>query len=350
MSITHKSFGFKDGKEVFLYSLKNESGTSLDITTYGGALVNLAVKDKDGKFTDVILGYDSLDGYINGTSNQGALIGRYANRISGGKFTLDGVEYTLDKNDNGVNCLHGGNTGYHTRVWDVLYTADGKEPSLSLVYTDPDGTENFPGTVRVNVIYTLTADNSVKIEYYAETDKATVINLTNHTYFNLNGYASGDILGHKLQIFADCFTPVNENLIPTGEIRSVKGTPFDFTLPKAIGRDLECGDEQLKKGGGYDHNFITGESGKMKHIACALGDKTGIIMNVYSNKPAVQLYIGNFLNGQDGKNGSKLNKRNAFCLETQYYPDSPNHPEFPSCVLRPSEKYHFTTIYNFSHE
>lgn len=350
MSITQKSFGSVNDKEVFLYSLKNSSGMAVDITTYGGALVNIFVPDKNNALTDVILGYDSLEGYVNGTSHQGALIGRYANRIAEGKFVLDGTEYVLDKNDNGANCLHGGNTGYNTRVWDVLYTADGKEPMLSLMYTDVDGTENFPGTVNVNVIYTLTQDNALKIEYIARTDKPTVINLTNHTYFNLNGYASGDILEHELQIMADSFTPVNEHLIPTGEIRSVKGTPFDFTELKPIGRDLYCDDEQLKTGGGYDHNFITGDAGVMKHIAHAVADKSGIIMDAYSDKPAVQLYIGNFLNGENGKNGSKLNKRNAFCLETQYYPDSPNHAEFPSCVLRPSEQYHFTTVYKFSHK
>lgn len=350
MSITKRSFGFIDDREVFLYSLKNEAGMAVDITTYGGALVNAYVKNKDNELIDVILGYDSLAGYVNGTSNQGALIGRYANRIGGGKFKLDGIEYTLDKNDNGVNCLHGGNTGYATRIWDVLYTADSKEPMLSLTYTDPDGTESFPGTVSVNVIYTLTVDNALKIEYYAKTDKPTVINLTNHTYFNLNGYASGDILAHKLQIFADSFTPVDEHLIPTGEIRSVKGTPFDFTELKPIGRDLDCDDEQLKKGGGYDHNFITGAVGAMKHIAHVVADKSGIVMDAYSDKPAVQLYIGNFLDGEKGKNGSSLNKRNALCLETQYYPDSPNHEEFPSCVLRPNEMYHFTTLYRFSVE
>ena len=349
MSITKKSFGFKDGKEVFLYTLKNELGTTLDITTYGGALVRIITKDKDENFRDVILGYDSLEGYINGTSHQGALVGRFANIISGGRFTLDGVEYTLDKNDHGVNCLHGGNTGYNTRVWDVLYTADGKEPSLSLTYVDPDGTENFPGTVKVNVIYTLTRDNSVKIEYYAETDKPTVINLTNHTYFNLNGYDSGDILSHEVQIFADYFTPANKDLVPTGEIRSVKGTPLDFTSPKPIARDLYSDYEQMIIGSGYDHNFITGDAGKMKHIAVVTAE-SGIIMNVYSDEPAVQLYIGNFLNGETGKNSSKLNKRCGLCLETQYYPDSPNHPEFPSCVLRPGETYHFTTVYNFSHK
>ena len=349
MSITKKSFGFKDGKEVFLYTLKNELGTTLDITTYGGALVRIITKDKDENFRDVILGYDSLEGYINGTSHQGALVGRFANRISGGRFTLDGVEYTLDKNDHGVNCLHGGNTGYNTRVWDVLYTADGKEPSLSLTYVDPDGTENFPGTVKVNVIYTLTRDNSVKIEYYAETDKPTVINLPNHTYFNLNGYDSGDILSHEVQIFADYFTPANKDLVPTGEIRSVKGTPLDFTSPKPLARDLYSDYEQMIIGSGYDHNFITGDAGKMKHIAVVTAE-SGIIMNVYSDEPAVQLYIGNFLNGETGKNSSKLNKRCGLCLETQYYPDSPNHPEFPSCVLRPGETYHFTTVYNFSHK
>ncbi len=350
MGITKKEFGKIGDKEVFLFELTNDNKMSVGITTYGGTIVSISTEDKNGSFGDVVLGYPDLKGYMNGTSHQGALIGRFGNRIADGRFTLDGVEYKLDKNDNGVNHLHGGKTGYDTRVWDVLYTAEGKEPALSLTLVDEDGTEGYPGRVKVNVIYTLTADNAIQIEYFATTDKNTILNLTNHTYFNLEGYASGDVLDHEVQINADYFTPANANLIPTGEIRAVKGTVFDFTTSKTIGKDLvkEKEDEQLKLGGGYDHNFITGEDKVMKHIATVKAPVSGRIMDVYSDQPAVQLYIGNFLNGEIGKNGSRLNKRNGFCLETQHSPNTPNMPDFPTCKLCPGELYSYKTIYKFS--
>lgn len=350
MSIKKDIFGFIGEKEVLIYTLKNKSGATVTVTTYGGALVNIIVPDKNGNFGDVILGYDTLQGYITGTSHQGALVGRCANRIDIGKFTLNGKVYELDKNDNGINHIHGGKTGYNTRVWDVLYTLDSDSPSLSLTYTDPDSTEGYDGTVNINVIYTLTEDNAVKIEYFANTDKPTVANFTNHTYFNLNGYDSGDVLAHEIQIFADKFTPSRKDLIPTGEIRTVKGTALDFTSPKAIGRDINSDEEQMIFGGGYDHNFITGDDKVMKHIVNVREPVSGRIMDVYSDQPAVQLYTGNFLDGQIGKNGVPMNKRTGFCLETQHTPNSINMPQFPSVVLTPDDEYHYTTIYKFSHE
>ncbi len=350
MSITKQSFGFADGKEVFLYTLTNKQNASVSIITYGGAVTGLTVPDKNGNMRDVVLGYDNISAYQCGSSYQGALIGRYANRIAKGEFTLNGTKYSICKNDNVLNSLHGGKDGYNAKVWNVLYTSDYDDVSLSLTHVDKDGTENYPGTVNVNVVYTLTKNNELVIEYNATTDKDTIINLTNHTYFNLNGYDSGDVLTHIVKINADHFTPVDNELISTGEIRAVKGTALDFNEPKPIGRDIESQEEQMLIGGGFDHNFVTGEAGVMKHIAEVVADESGIIMNVYSEMPAVQLYTGNFLSGDKGKNGSVLNKRNGFCLETQYYPDSPNHENFPSSVLKPGEKYHFTTKYAFSHK
>ncbi len=347
MSITKTNFGKVNGTDIDLFILKNANGTTLTVSTYGAAMVNIFTADKDGKFDDVILGFDDVDGYIKYPSSQGSVVGRFANRIKEAKFTLNGVEYQLVKND-GNNHIHGGETGYDARIWNVLYTNDSEEPSVSLTLTDPDGFENYPGNLEVNVVYTLTKDDAVKIDYYAETDKDTIINLTNHTYFNLGGYKSGKILDHLLQINAEYFTPNSTELIPTGEIRAVKGTPMDFTTAKPIGRDIDYNDEQIQIGHGYDHNFITGESGVMKHIATATDPKTGRIMDVYSTKPAVQLYIAHFLADDPGKNGSVLCQNGGFCLETQFYPDSPNHPEFPSCVLKAGDKYHHTTIFKFS--
>ncbi len=352
MGITRKDFGVVDGKPVDLYTLTNKNGMTVNIMTYGGAMVNILVPDRNGEFDDVILGFDDVEGYVGHDTYQGALIGRYCNRIYQGKFTLNGVDYQLPVNEsNGINHLHGGHKGYDKRVWNVLYVADYAEPSLSLTLTDEDGMEGYPGTVEVNVIYTLTEDNSIKIEYYATTDKPTPVNLTNHSYFNLNGYHSGDILNHRAQLYTDKFTPFNEAFCPTGEIASVKGTPYDFTEPKSIYDAVKhTEDEQIRINLGVDNSFFYGRKGIMKHFATIYAPESGRILDCYSDQTAMQFYCGNYLKGTPGKNGSKLNYRNALCLETQYTPNSPNNDWLPSCILNPGEEYHFTTIYKFSHD
>ncbi len=347
MSITKTSFGVTEGREAMLYSLKNKNGFQVDITNYGGSLVNIITKDKNGNPVDVCLGYEDAKGYEKGGANFGALIGRYANRICDGRFSIDGTEYNLYIN-NGKNHLHGGKVGYNKVMWTVVGEGGGEEPYILLKFVDEDMRENYPGTLTVNVKYTVTKNNEIKIEYYANTDKATYVSLTNHCYFNLNGAGNGDILGHLMQINSDCFTPTDETLIPTGEIASVEGTAMDFRTEKTIGRDIESAEEPLVFAGGYDHNYVMGETGVMKHAATACGEKSGIEMQVYTDKPGVQLYVGNFLKGDEiGKGGTPYEKRTGFCLETQFYPDSPNHPEFPSCKLEPHQTYHFTTIYKF---
>ncbi len=324
-STTKKSFGkTPDGQPVDLYVLTNKSGAEASITNYGGAVVSLKVPDRTGKLADVVLGYDTADGYVNDKSYFGALVGRYGNRIAHAQFVLDGKTYTLAKN-NGENTLHGGVKGFNKALWTakILPAKDGQ--SLELSYLSKDGEEGFPGNLKVSVIYTLTDTNALRIVYSATTDKKTVLNLTSHGYFNLAGQGSGDILGHLLTIQADKFTPVDAALIPTGELRDVAGTPFDFRKPTAIGVRIDQDDEQLKLGGGYDHNYVL--------------------------RPGVQFYTGNFLDGKTpGKGGVAYLRRNAFCLETQHYPDSPNQPKFPSVVLNPGEHYHTITTYKFSVE
>jgi len=334
-------WGFADGYKVYLITLKNKNGMSVSLTNYGGSIVNLCVPNKNGGFTDVMLGYDDLEGYINGKSGQGALIGRYGNRISGAKFTLNGKEYNLYKND-GENCLHGGKVGYAKRVWNVYGISDGDNPSVVFSYTSPDGEGNFPAEVKINVRYILTANNSLKLEYSAVPDGETVINLTNHAYFNLGGYDSGDILDTYMKIFADKYTPVDENLIPTGEAAPVKDTPFDFTLPKLIGEDIKSG-----KIDGYDHNFILGEPGVMRKAASAANIDTGIKMRTYTDMPAMQFYIALHMN-ETGKGGVYRGKFSGFCLETQFTPNTPNLPNFPQCTYKKGEEFKFTTEYAFS--
>ncbi len=347
MGIKQRSFGVVEGNETQLFSLENARGFRVDITNFGGTVVNIYTKDKNDNYIDVCLGYSNAEGYNNGDANFGALIGRYANRICKGMFNLEGKVYNLFIN-NGENHLHGGKVGYNKVMWEVTETGGGDEPWILLKFTDVDMRENYPGTLTVNVKYTVTADNSIKIEYFANTDKTTYVNLTNHCYFNLNGQGNGDVLGHLMQINAEHFTPTDASLIPTGEIVSVKDTAMDFTTEKAIGRDIESGEEPLVLAGGYDHNYVMGDTGVMKHAATATGETSGITMEVYTDKPGVQLYVGNFLKGNEiGKDGKPYGKRSGFCLETQFYPDSPNHPAFPSCKLTPDETYHFTTIYKF---
>jgi aldose 1-epimerase len=352
-STTKESFGkTPDGQPVDLYVLTTKNGAEVSITNYGGAVVSLKVPDRNGKLADVVLGYDNVDGYVAGNSYFGALVGRYGNRIGHAQFVLDGKTYTLAKN-NGENSLHGGIKGFNKGLWTAktLSAKDGQ--SLELSYFSKDGEEGFPGNLKVTVIYTLTDANALKIEYTATTDKKTVVNLTNHAYFNLAGQGSGDILGHLLMINADQFTPVDAGLIPTGELRDVTGTPFDFRKPTAIGARIDQADEQLKLGGGYDHNFVLRMP--MDHGA-ALAARvvepiSGRVMEVWTTEPGIQFYTGNFLDGKAiGKGGATYPKRNAFCLETQHFPDSPNQPKFPSVVLNPGERYHTITTYKFSVE
>ncbi|TZF81783.1 galactose mutarotase [Pedobacter sp. BS3] len=337
-----------NGKAVHLFTLENKKHMQVAITNYGGRVVSILVSGKDGKPVDVVLGYDKLATYRKkGEPYFGALIGRYGNRIAKGKFTIDGKGYNLAIN-NGVNALHGGPAGFHAQVWDARQV---NKTTLQLSYRSVDGEEGYPGNLDVKVTYTLTDDNALRIDYQATTDKTTVVNLTNHTYFNLNGEGNGNILGHTLMLNADKFAPVDNTLIPTGQLAGVSGTPFDFRKSFRIGARIKGDDEQLKNGKGYDHNFILRKTGKKPELAAvAEGDKTGITMNVYTTEPGVQFYSGNFLNGRayNGKGGVNYPIRSGFCLETQHFPDSPNKPQFPSTELKPGGTYKSTTIYQFS--
>lgn len=341
-----------DGEAVDVYTLTNKNGAEVEITNYGGSVVSVKVPDRDGKLGDVVLGFDSVDGYVNNTSYLGALIGRYGNRIGHGQFKLDGKTYTLAKN-NGENTLHGGTKGFNKAVWTAKEIPAKDGQALELTYLSKDGEEGFPGNLDVRVIYTLTDSNALKIEYSATTDKDTVVNLTNHSYFNLGGPRSGDILGHVIMIEADKLTPVDSGLIPTGELRNVAGTPFDFRRPTPIGERINSDEEQIKLGGGYDHNFVLRRKpgDPISLAARVVEPKTGRVMEVWTMEPGVQFYTGNFLDGSlHGKGGIAYTKRSAFCLETQHFPDSPNKPEFPSTELKPGQRYHTTTIYKFSTE
>ena len=333
--------GFANGYKCYLVTLRNKNGMSVSLTNYAGSIVKLCVPDKNGGLTDVMLGYDNLDGYVNGKSAQGALIGRYGNRIGGAEFTVGGKEYKLAKN-NGAHCLHGGNVGYNKRVWDVYGISDGESPSVAFSYVSPDGEENFPAEVRIIVRYTLTVDNSLRLNYCAVPDGETVINLTNHAYFNLGGHDSGDILDTSMQIFADKYTLVDKDLIPTGEIAAVKNTPFDFNMPKLIGDDIKSIDI-----GGYDHNYILGDPGTMCKASVAYDEDTGIQMTTYTDMPAMQFYIALNLD-ETGKGGVYRGKFAGFCLETQFSPNTPNMPDFPQCTFKKGEEYRFITEYAFA--
>jgi len=343
MSIEKRPFGkTADGKSVDLYTLTNANGLKADIMTYGGIVTSLHVPDRNGNFADIVLGCDSLDEYIKGTAYFGALIGRYGNRIAEGKFSLDGVEYMLAKN-NGPNHLHGGIKGFDKVVWDAEAIEENGAPGLKLTYLSKDGEEGYPGNLKCTVIYTLTNNDELKISYEAETDKATVINLTHHGYFNLAGHDSGDILGHELMLTADNFTPVDEGLIPTGQIKPVKGTPMDFTNPMPIGSRIA----EVK--GGYDHNYVLNNSdGSLALAASVYEPKSGRVMEIFTTEPGIQFYSGNFLDGSIKGKGATYNRHSGLCLETQHFPDSPNKPRFPSVVLRPGEKYTQTTVHKFS--
>lgn len=337
--VVKKDWGTVDGKSVYLYTLTNDKGTQVTITNYGGTVTSFVTPDKNGNRSSIIIGFDSLAPYLQKPPYFGALIGRYGNRIGNAEFTLNGTAYRLAAND-GKNTLHGGIKGFDKVVWDATIPSD-TVPSIVLHYLSKDGEEGFPGNLDVTVQYTLTDDNGLKIEYNATTDKPTPVNLTNHSYFNLSGDVSNSILDETLMIDADYYTPVDSTLIPTGEIKSVKGTPFDFTTPKKIGRDIDS----VK--GGYDHNFVLNRKDSSLQKVAELSDSiSGRSLEVYTTQPGLQFYTGNFLDGTFTNRGGKpLTKHSALCLETQHFPDSPNKPNFPSTILNPGQKYHEVTVY-----
>jgi len=338
-----------NGKKIQLFTLTNSNGVKVEITNFGGKVVSIIVPDKNGVFKDVVLGYDHIDDYISGNPYFGALIGRYGNRIAKGKFSLEKREYQLVKN-NGNNHLHGGIMGFNDVVWDATFIENSVGQFLELEYLSKDGEENYPGNLKVKVIYSLTEENELKISYQATTDKTTIINLTHHTFFNLAGEGNGDILDHELFINSDIFTPTNSESIPTGEFKSVEGTPMDFRSFTAIGNRIENNDKQLQFGNGYDHNYILKNKQKNIVLAAAVHEPESCrVMEVWTDQPGMQFYSGNFLDGSDvGKEGKKYNRRTAFCLETQHFPDSPNQPHFPSTILESDKNYAYTCIYKFS--
>jgi aldose 1-epimerase len=349
-STKKESFGkTASGQNIDLFTLTNTCGLEARIMTYGGILVSLKVPDRHGHLDDIVLGFDSADGYTNTGKYFGALIGRCANRIGKGRFSLNGVEYKLAVN-NGENHVHGGINGFHKVVWRAKALKTPAGPTLELTYLSEDGEEGYPGNLSVKVVYTLTDNNELKIEYSATTDKDTVVNLTHHSYFNLAGQGQGDILKHELMINADRFTPVDSGLITTGQLRKVQDTPFDFTRMTAIGSRINQDDEQLRFGHGYDHNWvINGRMGMLRRAAAVCEPRSGRVMEVWTTEPGVQMYSGNFLNGAKiGKGGKSYQLHYGFCLETQRYPDSPNKPEFPTTTLKAGARYRTTTIYRFS--
>jgi len=349
-TMTRSPFGsLPDGTALELYTFRNASGMEVSVTNYGGIITSLKVPDRNGALGDVTLGYESIDGYLKSSPYFGALIGRYGNRIGNAQFTLDGTTYKLPAND-GPNTLHGGVKGFDKVVWNAEPFEREGERGVVFTYTSPDGEEGFPGTLQARVTYTLTDNNELAFDYHATTDKPTVVNLTQHAYFNLAGDGSGDILGHELTINADRYTPVDKNLIPTGELASVAGTPFDFRTKNTIGARINDDHPQLKAGGGYDHNFVLNRSGDGLVLAARVEEpKTGRVMEVHTTEPGLQFYSGNFLDGSIiGKQGHVYAHRTGFCLETQHFPDSPNKPSFPSTTLRPGEEYTSRTVYTFS--
>jgi aldose 1-epimerase len=336
------------GAAVELYTLTNAKGMQAGIITYGGTVVSLTAPDRNGKYADVVLGMDDLAGYMKATAFFGAIIGRYGNRIGHAQFTLEGKAHKLPANDH-ANTLHGGPAGFDKQVWKAVPGSSADGETLELTYVSKDGEEGFPGTLTTKVVYTLTANNELKIDYTATTDKPTVVNLTNHSYFNLAGQGEGDILAHEVTIDAARFTPVDSGLIPTGELRPVAGTPFDFTKPTAVGARIDAADEQIKFGMGYDHNWVLNKgAGGLTKAAEVHEKKSGRVMEVWTTEPALQFYTGNFLDGTLHGKGKTYARRGALCMETQHYPDSPNQPSFPSTELKPGATYHTTTVYRFS--
>ncbi len=339
----------EDFDSIMLYTLENKNGVTVRVTNYGAIITSIVVPDRDGNMGDIALGYDSVEDYINAVDKPyfGAVVGRYGNRIAKGKFTIDGEEYPLAVN-NGANHLHGGVVGFDKVVWDARPIGNN---AIELSYKAKDMEEGYPGNVTVSVTYTLTDDDELRIDYRGTTDKPTHLNVTQHTYFNLKGEGEGTILDHELMLNAKKFTPVDEGLIPTGELKDVKGTPFDFTTAKAIGRDIDADNQQLEYGGGYDHNWVLdkpGQEGEMTLAARLSEPTTGRVLEVYTTEPGVQFYCGNFLDGRlTGKSGKTYVYRGGLCLETQHFPDTPNQPNFPSTLLEPGEEYGTTTIFKF---
>ena len=347
--IERRTFGkMADGKLIDLYTLTNHQGMRVAITNYGGIVVSIVVPDRNGKPGDVVLGFENLDGYLAKEPYFGALIGRYGNRIGNARFMLNGVVHKLPAND-GPNSLHGGLQGFDKRVW-TAHEIRGEHPALELTYLSKDGEEGYPGNLSAKVVYTLTDDNALRIDYTATTDKDTVLNLTNHSYFNLAGEGHGDVLKHQIMINAGRFTPIDGTLIPTGELRKVDGTPFDFRQPVSIGARIDADDEQIKYGKGYDHNFVLNRSGAGLSLAARVTDpESGRVLEVLTTQPGLQFYTANFLDGSiHGKGGKPYGRRSAFCLETQHFPDSPNKPSFPSTELKPGQTYHQITVFKFS--
>jgi aldose 1-epimerase len=347
-SVTSAPWGTtENGTAVDLWTLTNKTGMTAMIATYGGILVSLTAPDRDGKMADVVLGKDTLADYEAGHPFFGCITGRYANRIAGSKFTLDGVEYILTKNGKGPHTLHGGKSGFDKKVWKASPVEKADAVGVALHYASADGEEGYPGELSCVVTYLLTDANELSIDYHANTTKPTVVNLTNHSYFNLAGEGSGTALDHELTILADRYTATDDDLIPTGELASVKGTPLDFTTAHPIGARIETDFTPLKQGVGYDHNYIVNGTG-LRPAARVSDPKSGRVMDVLTTNPAVQLYTANHLKDVNGKHGHLYQKRDALCLETQHFPDSPNQPSFPTTVLRPGETYHHQTLFRFS--
>lgn len=348
--IRRESWGTEfSGQAVSLYTLINSRGTEVKITDFGGRIVSLKTADRAGNLADIVLGFDTLEGYLNKNPYFGALVGRYANRIAKGKFELNGHTYELARN-NGGNALHGGLRGFDKAVWESQIVDTGNGLALELEYVSKDGEEGYPGTLKVVVTYTLNENNELSMDYRASTDEDTVLNLTNHSYFDLTGQFAGNILNHQVTIHADRFTPVDSNLIPTGELRDVTGTPFDLRKPGPIGARIDEDYEQLKLGWGYDHNFVLNGQG-LRLAASVVDPSTGRKLEVLTTQPGVQFYTGNHLDGSvTGKSGVAYKFRFGFCLETQHFPDSPNKPDFPSTALKPGDQFHEITIFRFSTE
>lgn len=339
-------FGTQDGKEVYLLTLTNKAGNVIRLTNFGAKVNWIEVPDKNGKKDNITFGYDSFDATIAGDMSFGSVVGRYANRIAKGKFTIDGVEYNTPLN-NGPNTLHGGPKGWHSVVWDTEILKDSKFPAVKFSYVSPDMEQGFPGKVNVSVTYTWTDNNEIIMDYVYSTDKKTVVNVTNHAYFNLHGAGNGDILDHVLTLKASAFTPVDSVMIPTGEIRQVAGTPFDFTTPHTIGERINEKYDQLILGKGYDHNYLL--DNKEEVDVTVYEPVSGRVLEVITDQPGMQLYTGNFLDGtKTGHGGKILNFRSALCLESGHYPDSPNHPDFPTTIINPGDTFKSTTIYRFS--
>lgn len=350
-TVSSKSFGTVDGKTAKLFTLTNSHGMVVKITNYGGIITSIIVPDRTGKTRDVVLGYDDVDGYVNDPNGTyfGALIGRYGNRIAKGHLVVDGKTYKLAIN-NPPNSLHGGKVGFNKKIWAASPFQTRRSAGVTLRYFSPDGEENYPGNLNVKVVYTLTNDDALRMQYTAVTDKDTVVNLTNHAYFNLNGAGNGTILGHRVRINADRYTPIDSTSIPLGPLARVAGTPFDFRRPHAIGERINASNLQLKNGSGYDHNFVLNQPGTdLIESAQVYSPLSGIVLTEFTNEPGMQLYTGNFLNGKNvGKGGKAYQRRTGFCLEAQHYPDSPNQPKYPTTELKPGETYQQTTIYKFS--